>query len=117
MGIDLFGELKVWRQDRGLYLQPDKTKHFAYINEEISEGLRAESIYDVIDSYCDIIVFAINGIEQHGFDAEMCMVETLKEISSRTGSIDPITKKFEKDKSPEAVSKWYKADYSKCPTE
>lgn len=43
-----------------------------------------------------------------------CMLETIEEISSRTGHYDENIHKFVKDRSPEAVTKWYKADYSRC---
>ncbi len=49
-----------------------------------------------------------------GYDFYKCMQETIKEISSRTGHYDKNIHKFVKDKSDEAVKKWYKADYSKC---
>lgn len=49
-----------------------------------------------------------------GYNFYECMLETIKEISSRTGSYDSNIHKFVKDKSKEAVKKWYKADYSKC---
>ena len=49
-----------------------------------------------------------------GFIPEACMMETIKEISSRTGAYNPITDKWEKFKTPEAMAKWYSADYSKC---
>ncbi|MCZ6166047.1 hypothetical protein O6B98_08255 [Campylobacter ureolyticus] len=42
------------------------------------------------------------------------MLETIKEISSRTGHYDENIHKFVKNKSDEAKSKWYKADYDKC---
>lgn len=110
----MFNRLKKWREERGLGIMPDKTKHFAFIAEEVSEGLRADSVYDVIDAYGDIIVFCINGIEQSGFDAEIVMDEIIKEIDSRKGSINPETKKFEKFKDEYHQSLWYKADFSKA---
>ena len=42
------------------------------------------------------------------------MLETIKEISSRTGYYDENIHKFVKDTSDEAKAKWYKADYEKC---
>lgn len=48
------------------------------------------------------------------YDFYQCMLETIEEISSRTGHYDENIHKFVKDRSPEAVTKWYKADYSKC---
>ena len=111
----MFNELKQWREERGLDgLQSDKAKHFSFITEEVSEGLRAENVYDVIDAYADIIVFAINAIEQTGFYAEKVMAETLKEINSRKGAINNETKKWEKYKDDYHKSLWYKAEYSKC---
>ena len=50
---------------------------------------------------------------QEGYSLYPCMLETIKEISSRTGSYDPAIGKWIKDKSPEAQAKWYKANYRK----
>lgn len=49
-----------------------------------------------------------------GFDFYKCMLETIKEIESRTGKYDNKLKKFVKDTSDEAKAKWYKADYESC---
>ena len=52
--------------------------------------------------------------EQYGFNFEIAMLETIKEISSRTGAYDEVSKKWVKDESDEARAKWYKADYNKA---
>ena len=49
--------------------------------------------------------------EHYGYNFEIAMLETIKEISSRTGSYDENAKKWIKDESDEARAKWYKADY------
>ena len=49
--------------------------------------------------------------EQYGFDFQKSMIETIKEISSRTGSYDENAKKWVKDESDEAKAKWYQANY------
>ena len=49
--------------------------------------------------------------EKYGFNFEIAMLETIKEISSRTGSYNEATKKWEKDMSDEARAKWYSANY------
>ena len=49
--------------------------------------------------------------EYYGFDFQIAMLETIKEISSRTGTYDEVSKKWVKDESDEAKAKWYKADY------
>lgn len=52
--------------------------------------------------------------EHYGFNFQIAMDETIKEISSRTGSYDEKAKKWVKDTSNEAMAKWYKADYEKA---
>ena len=49
--------------------------------------------------------------EQYGFNFGLAMLETIKEISSRTGAYDENAKKWVKDESDEARAKWYKANY------
>ena len=49
--------------------------------------------------------------ENYGFNFEIAMLETIKEISSRTGFYDEKAKKWIKDTSDEARAKWYKANY------
>ena len=49
--------------------------------------------------------------KKYGFNFEIAMLETIKEISSRTGSYNEATKKWEKDLSDEAKAKWYMANY------
>ena len=52
--------------------------------------------------------------ELYGFNFEIAMLETIKEISSRTGAYDEKAKKWTKDSSDEARAKWYQADYEKA---
>ena len=48
---------------------------------------------------------------QYGFNFEIAMLETIKEISSRTGTYDKASKKWIKDTSDVAKAKWYSANY------
>ncbi|MDD7741850.1 MAG: hypothetical protein PUJ19_03740 [Campylobacteraceae bacterium] len=52
--------------------------------------------------------------KHYGFNFEIAMLETIKEISSRTGAYDEKAKKWIKDSSDEARKKWYQADYEKA---
>lgn len=52
--------------------------------------------------------------EHYGFNFEIAMLETIKEISSRTGAYDKNAKKWVKDESDEARAKWHQADYEKA---
>ncbi len=49
--------------------------------------------------------------ENYGFNFEIAMLETIKEIFSRTGAYDEARRKWIKDTSDEAKVKWYKANY------
>ena len=49
--------------------------------------------------------------EHYGYNFEIAMLETIKEISSRTGAYDEKAKKWVKDTSEAAKAKWYQADY------
>ena len=58
-----------------------------------------------------ILKYCASVCEQYGFDFQKSMIETIKEISSRTGSYDEVSKKWVKDESDEAKAKWYQANY------
>ena len=70
--------------------------------------------HDQVDALCDIIVVATGSIYKLGYDADKALDETIKEINSRIGSINPKTGKFEKDTSIMAKGLWYKAKYNRC---
>ena len=59
----------------------------------------------------DILLVCAKLCENYGFNFEIAMLETIKEISSRTGTYDEVSKKWVKDESDEAKAKWYQANY------
>ena len=70
--------------------------------------------YGKLSSYVcfnQILLSCAKLCEQYGFNFEIAMLETIKEISSRTGAYDENAKKWVKDESDEAKAKWYQADY------
>ena len=70
--------------------------------------------YGKLSSYVcfnQILLSCAKLCEQYGFNFEIAMLETIKEISSRTGAYDENAKKWVKDESDEARAKWHKADY------
>ena len=70
--------------------------------------------YGKLSSYVcfnQILLSCAKLCEQYGFNFEIAMLETIKEISSRTGAYDENTKKWVKDESDEAKAKWYQANY------
>ena len=110
--MTVFESLAQWRSERGLQKQIGNVA--GNICEELTEYLRATTVEDEINALCDMVVFAINAIEAKGYDAEICMNETLKEIHSRKGDFNPELNKWEKFRTPEAMGLWYSADYRKA---
>lgn len=49
--------------------------------------------------------------QHYGYNFELSMLETIKELNSRTGAYDEASKKWIKDTSPEARAKWHTANY------
>ena len=73
--------------------------------------------YGKLSSYVcfnQILLSCAKICENYGFNFEIAMLETIKEISSRTGAYDEKAKKWIKDTSDEARAKWYQADYEKA---
>ena len=70
--------------------------------------------YEDYNSYVhfyNILMVCAKLCEQYGFNFQLAMEETVKEISSYTGSYDENTKKWERNDDWEAQTKWYRADY------
>ena len=63
---------------------------------------------DSLESMVDICYTLIT---EMGYNFKVAMDETIKEISSRTGSFDESANKWIKDTSEQAKAKWYKANY------
>ena len=111
-----FTRIKDWSDERLItFNEPDRNGFIAMIVEGCGEFLEAKDDIDGrIDAMADMIVFCYGEMAKYGYDGDKVMDEVIKEISSRTGAYDPVTKKWQKDKSPEAQAKWYSADFSKC---
>ena len=68
--------------------------------------------HESVDYLADLIVFAIGGLMKQGYDPEKVLLQTAKEINSRTGKM--VNGKFEKFTDEASKAKWYKADFTKC---
>ena len=110
--MNIFQSLAQWREERGLQKQINNITNNIY--KKLTKYLRASTVEDEIDALCDMVVFAINAIEAKGYNAEICMDETLKEIHSHKGDFNPELNKWEKFRTPEAMGLWYSADYRKA---
>ena len=70
--------------------------------------------YEDYNSYVhfyNILMDCAKLCERYGFNSQLAIEETVKEISSHTGSYDEDTKKWERDDDWEAQTTWYHADY------
>ena len=105
----MFNRLRTWANERHIYNNDyDTRKHAGFISEELTELLKAQTMSDEIDAYFDICIFAMNAIEDAGYNLEKVFDEGFKEIESRKGTI--VNGKFEKFKDEESKAKWYKAN-------
>ena len=110
-----FERIKEWSDERLItQLTPDRTGFVSMIVEELGEFLEAKDEHGRIDAIGDIIVFAYSELAKYGYDGDKVMDEIIREISTRSGAYDSTTKKWQKDKSPEAQAKWYEADFKGC---
>jgi hypothetical protein len=110
-----FERIKEWSDERLItQLTPDRTGFVSMIVEELGEFLEAKDEHGRIDAIGDIIVFAYSELAKYGYNGDKVMDEIIREISTRSGAYDPATKKWQKDKSPEAQAKWYAADFNGC---
>ena len=87
-----------------------------YILKQLVEKCAEFSYFDWGEQKCFniILINCAYLCEYYGFNFQIAMDETIKEISSRTGAYDEKAKKWVKDSSNEAQAKWYKADYEKA---
>lgn len=118
--MEVFNEIIEWNKSRN-NVEFNCVNEYQMLSEELTEFLTAyneEIEEDMIDALCDIIVVATGAIHKLGYDPELSMIETIKEISSRQQ--DPQQKeiwnnwgasgKWEKNKEQDE-STLYKANY------
>ena len=84
-----------------------------YILKQLVEKCARLSYFDwgEASAFNIILINCAYLCEYYGFDFQIAMDETIKEISSRTGSYDEVSKKWVKDESDEVKAKWYSSDY------
>ena len=115
MNNKITAQLKQWRETKGI-IKPIGHPNFQTAVEleidEYTEACRANNQHEKIDAINDILIFCLNELALEGYAAELTLKETIKEISSRKGSLDE-TGRFNKDKN-QPDSELYKANFSHC---
>ena len=91
-----------------------KLRLVSEIELKLNELKAKDIVVDTFNLYLYVFMRCVeNEALKLGYDFYKCMLETIKEISSRTGYYNEDMHKFVKDKSKEAVKKWYKPNYEK----
>ena len=100
-------------QLKPLIIETKREFSVASIFVAIADFIRADNNGSPFNYYdfARILRCCASVCEQYGFNFEVAMLETIKEISSRTGAYDENAKKWVKDTSDEAKSRWYQANY------
>ena len=99
-----------WNIDRNLTTFNPSTS-MTLLHREYEELLRhLLEGQPTVDDFCDLMVVCAGAIYQQGYNPELALAETVKEISSRQGSIDPSTGKWEKDRNQDPFT-LYTANY------
>jgi len=78
--------------------------------QEFFEAYANDDQYEMLDALCDIIVVATGAIYKMGYEPELALQETVKEITSRQGAFNEETGKWQKDRNQDP-STLYKANY------
>ncbi len=111
-------QIQEWALERSFNEQSsDRNGYNACITEELGEWLKSwddADEHEKVDALNDIIVFSITELLKLGYDANKSLVETHKEISSRTGEWNDEAQKWMKYKTPEAKALWVKSDFTDC---
>lgn len=128
--MEILKQIVQWNVERGLDTKPHTRKGAnRMLLEELMEfnGIEDDMLLDAmtaqltmgppisedekVDALCDVIVIATGELLKLGYDPQLAMAETLREINSRTGDFNKSTGKWEKFKTPEATALWYTAAY------
>ena len=113
--VDPLGGIVQFNNERKLTTF-NATAEAAMLQEELQEFIYAsaqDDTHELVDALCDIIVLATGAIHKLGYDPEMALDETVREILSRRGSFNESTGKWEKDLNQDPAT-LYKADYKQA---
>ena len=108
--VDAICDISVLTINAGADIR-DEYKPLSIDTTNTFSDLNCLLLYTSTFDFKKILLNCAGVCEKYGFNFEMAMLETIKEISSRTGSYNEATKKWEKDMSDEARAKWYSANY------
>lgn len=109
--MNVFTGIRQFNEERKLHLRTfDAKAEKNMILLELDELMDAKDVDQQVDALCDVIVFAVGGLIKLKYSPEVALEETLKEILSRQGVIDPTTGKWEKSPTQDPAT-LYTANY------
>ena len=108
--IDALCDIAVFTINAGAHIR-DEYKPLSIDTTNTFSDLNCLLLYTSTFDFKKILLNCAVLCEHYGFNFEIAMLETIKEISSRTGAYDEKAKKWIKDSSDEARAKWYQANY------
>lgn len=115
---DIGEKLIDWSTERGIdKLESKRNDYIGNVVEELAEwqeGWNIDSEHEKIDALADIVVFSMTEMIKLGYHPDLVLLEVHREIASRTGAYSEEHGKWKKFTDEEAVSKWYKADFTDC---
>lgn len=109
---DNVANIIAFNRERNLF-SFNKQAEYDMLHEELEEFEDATIEYELVDALNDMIVLATGALFKLGYDPNLTLAETVKEITSRKGQINLETGKWVKDKNQDPFT-LYKADYSNC---
>ena len=83
------------------------TTEIDMLTEELNEfkdACRDDDTNERLNALCDMVVLAVGAIHKLGYDPGIALSETVREITSRVGAINPDTGKWEKDKNQDPTT-------------
>ena len=108
--IDALCDIAVFTINAGADIR-DEYKPLSIDTTNTFSDLNCLLLYTSTFDFKKILLNCAGVCEKYGFNFEIAMLETIQEISSRTGAYDENAKKWVKDESDEARAKWYSANY------
>jgi hypothetical protein len=81
------------------------------LDKEFYAAIQSGDEYEQVDALCDIIVLATGALWKLGYEPDLALKQTCKEIHSRQGAFDKVTGKWKKDPNQNPVT-LYKANYN-----
>ena len=87
---NIFGLIRGWAQERGLYDKGDsKTQYIKLIEEsgELAQAILKNDEPEVIDAIGDMVVVLTNLAKLRGYNIEDCIQSAYDEISNRKGKM------------------------------